>query len=154
MARSMFDHVALLVADLDAAVRDYTEILRVLDPTEIREVVCDHSIVDGCRVRWATFVKEDGGACIQLIESELPKDRELLSGRGECIHHIAFCSPDVRETSRQLLSAGIPVLHPEPVHAVDRPWMTWNFISPRHAHGVLVEISQEYKVKNGTWVKP
>lgn len=153
MAITTFDHVALLVTDLDSAIRDYGRLLEVLDPKQVQGVVLDQSLVDGHLIRWATFSKGSSGSCIQLIQSSLPRDRKLLSRRGECVHHIAFCSSDVRETSTDLVSAGIPVLHREPVQAADRPWLAWNFVAPSRAHGVLVEVSQQYRVEGAHWVK-
>jgi methylmalonyl-CoA/ethylmalonyl-CoA epimerase len=154
MAKATFDHVALLVRDLDEAIEDYKTILSVLDPKQITEVVRDEATVEGARVRWATFVKGEGGMALQLIESEVPRDRQLLSRRGECVHHIAFCSSNVEETTAQLSESGIPVMHKVAPHAPDRPWLRWNFVAPGDAHGVLIEISQQYSVRDGKWVEP
>ena len=154
MARARFDHVAILVGDLDRAIDDFRKILSVLDPKQISEIVLDEDVVDGAKVRWATFVKGDGGAALQLIESQIPRDQNLLDKRGECVHHISFCSTNVDETSNELLRSGVPVLYKNPPHSPARPWLRWNFIGPTEAHGVLIEISQEYKVEGGKWVDP
>jgi|SRR5579872_3765090 len=153
MAGATFDHVALLVRNLDEAIEDYRKILAVLDSKQLIDIVRDEAMVDGARVRWATFLKGEGGAALQLIESELPRDRELLARRGECVHHISFCSSNVEETGAELSDKGIPVMYKVPPHSPDRPWLRWNFVAPANAHGVLIEISQRYKVVNGKWVE-
>ena len=148
-----FDHVALLVRDLDSAVQDYVEILSVLDPEQVHEIVWNDGVVDGFNVRWATFVKHDGGVVIQLLESQVPNDQKLLEKRGECVHHLAFCSTDVEETVKQLADSKIPLTSQRLSGSPDKPWLKWTFVHPRKAHGVLVEVSQQYKVENGDWVK-
>jgi methylmalonyl-CoA/ethylmalonyl-CoA epimerase len=31
------------------------------------------------------------------------------------------------------------------------PWLRWNFVHPRDANGVLVEVAQRYRVEGESW---
>lgn len=152
MPKVKFDHVALLVRNLEQAVQDYEEIFSVLD-SDISGIVWDEGLADGFRVRWATFVKSDGGTVLQFIQSDHPRDKKLLEKKGECVHHLAYCSTNVEQTAKSLIDAGIPITHSEPVSPPDKPWLKWTFIPPAKAHGVLIEVATQYKVKDGKWVK-
>ncbi len=61
-----FDHVAMLVNDLDASVEKWRMLLEVLDPGQAHEVVWGEGEENGEKMRWATFSKP-GGTAIQLF---------------------------------------------------------------------------------------
>jgi methylmalonyl-CoA/ethylmalonyl-CoA epimerase len=144
--------VAFLVRDLERAVQDYVEILNVLDPEQSQQIVWDEGLVEGFRMRWATFVKHNGSTVLQFLESELPRDRRLLEKKGECVHHLAYSSTDVAATVQRLSDAGIPLVNETLTSPAGKPWLQWNFIHPRKAHGVLIEVSSQYQVRDGKWV--
>lgn len=153
MAQVRFDHVAFLVRDLERAVQDYVDILSVLDPEQAQQIVWDEGLVEGFPIRWATFVRTDGSTVLQFLESRLPQDQKMLESKGECVHHLAFCSSDVAETTRRLLDADIPLVNETVTSPEDKPWLQWNFIHPRKAHGVLIEITCQYRVEEERWVE-
>lgn len=81
MPKLKFDHIAFLVRDLDQAVRDYQQILSVLDPEHAQQIVWDEGEADGYKLRWATFVNPHGTS-IQFFESQHPADQKLLEKYG------------------------------------------------------------------------
>ncbi len=152
MPRLKFDHVSFLVRNLDQAVKDYQEILQVLDPEQAKEVVWGEGIEQGYKLRWATFVNSHGAA-LQFFESENPYDLKLLEKYGERVHHIAFTSDDIGKTVQDLDKAGIPLTSKEVSGPGNMPWLKWTFVLPKKAHGVLIEVATRYKVENNQWVK-
>jgi 4-hydroxyphenylpyruvate dioxygenase-like putative hemolysin len=152
MSGIRFDHVALLVRDLDQSVLDYRELLEVLDPDSSGAIVWGEGIEGGFRYRSATFVGAAGNTVIQLIQSENPKDQRLLEKRGECVHHLEFCSTDVKATASKLLEKGVELVSEKPNTSESMPWQQSVVISPARTHGVLVKIATSYRVANGRWV--
>lgn len=152
MPRLKFDHVSFLVRNLDQAVKDYQEMLQVLDPEQAKEVVWGEGIEQGYKLRWATFVNPHGAA-LQFFESENPYDLKLLEKYGERVHHIAFTSDDLKKTVQDLDKAGIPLTSKELSGPGNMPWLKWTFVPPKKAHGVLIEVATRYKVENNQWVK-
>ena len=152
MPRLKFDHVSFLVRSLDQAVKDYQEMLQVLDPEQAKEVVWGEGIEQGYKLRWATFVNPHGAA-LQFFESENPSDLKLLEKYGERVHHIAFTSDDIGKTVQDLDKAGIPLTSKEVSGPGNMPWLKWTFVPPKKAHGVLIEVATRYKVENNQWVK-
>lgn len=151
MPKLKFDHVSFLVRSLDQTVKDYQEILQVLDPEQAREIVWGDGVEQGYKLRWATFVNL-AGASLQFFESENPADLKLLEKYGERVHHIAFTSNEIEKTVQDLDRAGIPLTSTELSGPSNMPWLKWTFIPPKKAHGVLIEVARRYRVENGQWV--
>ena len=87
MPSGPFAHVCILVKDLDKAVTDWTKILGVLDPGQLKEPLVRYdTFSSGADVgmKWATFVSEHG-AEIQFIQpgegTPLAKRLEKLGER-------------------------------------------------------------------------
>jgi methylmalonyl-CoA/ethylmalonyl-CoA epimerase len=152
MPELRFDHVAMLVADLDEAVAKWRAILEVLDPEQANEVVWGEGEENGEQMRWATFAKA-GGTAIQLFapagDGFLKK---VLAKRGEMVHHLAFLSSDVDATVQELRDKGFPILQDEQTGPDTYPWLRWNFVPQDWSGGVLVEVAQRYQVDDGRWV--
>lgn len=151
MPRVKFDHVSFLVRNLDETVKDYQQMLEVLDPEQARNIVWDEGVEGGYKMRWATFVNPHG-ASLQFFESDNPYDQKLLEKHGERVHHIAFTSDDLKQTVQDLDSAGVPLTSKEVTGPSHLPWLKWTFVPPRKAHGVLIEVATRYKVDQGKWV--
>lgn len=151
MPKLKFDHVAFLVRDLDQAVRDYQEILRILDPEQAQNIVWAEGEEGGYKLRWATFVNPHGTS-LQFFESENPADQKLLDKYGERVHHLAFTSSNIKQTVRDLEKAGIPLTSTELTNPSNIPWLKWTFIPPKKAHGVLIEVATRYKVEGDRWI--
>ena len=118
MPKMRFDHIAMLVHDLDAAVEKWRTMLEVLDPEQAGDVVYGEGTENGEKMRWATFVKP-GGTAIQLF-APAGEDgflRKILAKRGEMVHHVAFLSSDVDATVQELRDRG-PA---DPAGRADRP---------------------------------
>lgn len=151
MPETHLDHIAMLVHDLEASVEKWRHMLEVLDPEQAREVVWGEGEEGGEKMRWATFVNPNG-ASIQLFspagEGFLKK---ILDKRGESVHHVAFLSSDVDGTVQELRNRGVPILQDEQTGPDTYPWLRWNFVPNDHASGVLVEVAQRYRVKDGKW---
>jgi methylmalonyl-CoA/ethylmalonyl-CoA epimerase len=152
MPELRFDHIAMLVHDLDEAVEKWRTILQVLDPEQAGEVVYGEGEENGEKMRWATFVKP-GGTAIQLFSpgGEGGFLRKVLAKRGEIVHHVAFLSSDVDATVQELRDRGIPILQDEQTGPDTYPWLRWNFVPNDYSGGVLVEVAQRYQVEDGQW---
>ena len=104
-------HICLLVKDLDRAIEDWTKILAVLDPEQLREPLVRYDDFEGGadQMRWVTFVANHG-AEIQLVEPapDTPMGRRLAK-HGESVHHICFTTTDVPGAARQLADSGLEV---------------------------------------------
>ena len=91
MPSGPFAHVCLLVNDLDKAIEDWTKILGVLDPGQLKEQIVKYDQFSGgadAGMKWATFVSHHG-AEIQFIQPSpgTPLGRRLEK-HGEHVHHI------------------------------------------------------------------
>jgi methylmalonyl-CoA/ethylmalonyl-CoA epimerase len=152
MPELRFDHIALLVDDLDESVRKWRAILEILDPEQAQEVVFGEGEENGEQMRWATFVKP-GGTAIQLFAPAGKEGflRKILNRRGEIVHHLAFLSSDVDATVDELRERGFPVLQERQTAPDTYPWLRWNFVSNDWSGGVLIEVAQRYQVRDGRW---
>jgi methylmalonyl-CoA epimerase len=130
----LLDHVAIAVADLDAACERYETLLG--------GQVVHREIVPGQPVEVA-FVKVPGETLIELITAtaaDTPLAR-FVAGRGEGLHHICFRVEDLEAALRQAESDGLELIdhHGRPGAAGSRI----GFLHPRAAGGVLVELKQK-----------
>ena len=83
-----------------------------------------------------------GGTHIELLEPtrEDSPIAKFLERRGPGIHHLCLASDDVRADDRLLRERGYQVLRPEPTRGAGGCWV--QFVHPKSAGGVLVELSQ------------
>jgi len=154
MPSSPLAHICLLVRDLDVAVNDWRGILAVLDPAQLEQPIVRYDEFEGGedRMRWATFVT-DQGTEIQLLEPapDTPLGRRL-ERHGEHVHHICFTTSDVSATATQLAEAGFDVDADRSYSDPSIPWQRWTWLRPTSTHGVMVEIARPYKALDGRWV--
>jgi methylmalonyl-CoA/ethylmalonyl-CoA epimerase len=126
-------HVALAVADLDAAVDRWTRQLGA--DLELRAVV-ESQGVEAASLEWGS------GSLLELIApwGEDSGLQRFLDSRGEGMHHVAWAVTDIDAALQALARAGArlidetarPGLHGTPVA----------FVHPRSMGGVLVELVQ------------
>jgi catechol 2,3-dioxygenase-like lactoylglutathione lyase family enzyme len=154
MPKGPLAHVCFMVKDLDKSIEDWRKILQVVDPGQLVEPIVrmDAFEAGGDVMSWATFVNPNGCE-IQLMQPISGRLRERLDKRGEGVHHIAFCRPDLPEVIEKLDEGGVKLTSKELSQDPVLPWQAWTFISPESASGLLVELAYAYKSVNGHWEK-
>jgi methylmalonyl-CoA epimerase len=125
------DHIGIAVRSVDQARKFFEEILgaRFLHGSARPE--------DGFRV--INF--ELNNVIIELIEpvGEDSFVQKFIDKRGEGMHHLTFNVPDARQRVAQLKAQGVRIVE-------EREWPDSfeAFISPRSAHGVLIQIGSGF----------
>ena len=156
MPSGPFAHVCMLVKDLDKAVADWTKILGVLDPGQLKEPIVRYDTFSGgadSGMKWATFVSTHGCE-IQLIQPgpDTPLGKRLEK-MGEHVHHLCFTTADVPGALAKLSSQGIEIAsNGQTFNDPDMPWQRWGWVSPKSAHGVMLEVAAPYESHHdGKW---
>ncbi|HET9595021.1 MAG TPA: methylmalonyl-CoA epimerase [Anaeromyxobacteraceae bacterium] len=129
---SGLDHVAILVADLEAAIRLYRDVYG-LTLSEVEEVPTE-------KVRVAIF--GHGAGRIELVSPSGPDSpmAKALERRGEGLHHICLEVADIAEAMRALKAGGAPLLDEVPRPGAGGAKVA--FVHPKGSRGVLVELRQ------------
>jgi len=130
LAGAPLDHVAIAVADLDAATAAYA--LLGLVRAEPDEVVAEQGV---------TVRALRGGAVLLELLAPAGDDgpvARFLSKRGPGLHHVALRVDDLSAELERLAAAGVPLIDraPRPGRAGTRV----AFVHPRFAGGVLIEL--------------
>lgn len=125
------DHVGIAVRSI-AEARKFYEALG-LEVEEIEEVPAE-----GVRVAMIPV----GESRIELLEptGEDSPVAKFLARRGPGVHHVCFGTEDVAAADAALRAAGVEVLRPEPTRGAGGALV--QFVHPRSADGVLVELAQ------------
>ncbi|MDH3308822.1 MAG: methylmalonyl-CoA epimerase [Acidimicrobiia bacterium] len=124
------DHVAIAVADLDAALAEYLRLYGV-HPL-YREVVADQGVEEA--------MVPIGGSFVQLLQplgSDTPVGR-FMERHGEGMHHVAFAVDDIDKALDELREQGARL-----VDQVPRPGgrgARIAFVHPAQLAGTLVEL--------------
>jgi methylmalonyl-CoA/ethylmalonyl-CoA epimerase len=126
------DHVAILVSDLDAAIRLYRDVYG-LELAEVEEVTSE-------KVRVAIF--GHGAGRIELVSPSGPDSpmAKAIEKRGEGLHHICLEVPDIEKAMAALSSQGAPLLDEKPRPGAGGARVA--FVHPKGSRGVLVELRQ------------
>ena len=128
------DHVGIAVADLDEAITFYRETFGMrLAHEEVNEEQ---------GVREAMIAVGDSGSCIQLLaplndESTIAK---FLDRSGPGVQQMAYRVTDLEQVSAILRERGVRLLYDAPKRGTSDSRV--NFIHPKDAGGVLVELVQ------------
>jgi len=126
------EHVAIAVADLDAAVAHYEKVwgLKVTH----RERVADQGVEEA--------MLPLGNSHLQLLGPTGPGTvvGKFLERRGEGLHHIAYEVDDLSATLEFLSSKGVELIDEQP-RLGGRGHMV-AFVHPKSNHGLLVELIQ------------
>lgn len=131
------DHVGIAVADFDAAVRYYADTFGM--------TVAHEEINEEQGVREAMLSVGDSGSSIQLLaplSDESPIAR-FLQQRGPGIQQLAYRVRDLDAVSATLRERGAELLYETPRRGTNNSRV--NFIHPRSAGGVLVELVEPAK---------
>lgn len=126
------DHVAIVVADLDAAVRLYGETLGFKEI--YREIVADQGV--------EAVGFEAGDAVIELLRP-LDADSPIARYRGDAetrLHHTAFRVSDIRAKLEEYRKAGVRLIDEQPRKGAHGNSIA--FLHPKSTGGVLIELCQ------------
>jgi methylmalonyl-CoA/ethylmalonyl-CoA epimerase len=130
------DHVGIAVADLDEALAFYAETFGLR---------CVHQEANEEQgVREAMLAVGDGtGPRLQLLAPLRPDSAiaTFLDRNGPGLQQLAYTVADVAATSAALRARGLRVLYDEPRRGTAGSRI--NFIHPKDAGGVLVELVQQ-----------
>ena len=126
------EHVAVAVADLDAAVALYRDVWGL--EVEGRERVEDQGVEEA--------MVKIGDSYIQLLGATGPDTTvgKFLERRGEGLHHIAYEVDDLVGALAELKAQGVPLIDEAPRKG-GRGHMV-AFVHPKGNHGLLVELIQ------------
>ncbi|HHB91435.1 MAG TPA: methylmalonyl-CoA epimerase [Anaerolineae bacterium] len=127
------NHIAIVVHDLDEAIRTYRDNLG-LRVTK-RLVMPEQEV--------AIAFLPAGDAAIELISpiTETSGVARYLAKRGEGLHHICLEVPDVRASLEELAARDVQLINEEPIRAAEGLGF---FVHPKAAHGVLIEFLEPY----------
>lgn len=129
MIITQLDHIGIAVADFDAAVLRYTQLMGAA-PTGIEIVATE-------KVRVAFF--KAGETSIELIAATHPDSAiaTFIAKRGEGVHHLAFRVANLAATIAQYQKDGFTLI------GGIRPGAhgtTVAFLHPKSTHGTLIEL--------------
>jgi methylmalonyl-CoA/ethylmalonyl-CoA epimerase len=136
-ATSLFtkiDHVGIAVPDLDEAIAFYAKTFGI---QSVHEEVNEEQ-----GVREAMLAVGDGATRIQLLaplstESTIAK---FIDRNGPGVQQVAYTVEDIEAVSAELRGKGLRLLYDEPRRGTSDSRV--NFIHPKDAGGVLVELVQ------------
>ena len=126
------DHVALVVADLDATIALYTQTLGF--EQAYREIVADQG-VEAVGIR-------SGDSVIELLRP-LDENSPIAKFRGEAptrMHHIAYRVGDIRAELARLRTEGVRLIDETPRRGAHGN--TIAFLHPKSTGGVLTELCE------------
>ena len=151
-AKQRLGHICILVKDIDRAIEHYTNILSAVSPQLLKEKVTKEERAAG-KDRYVTaFFRAAGSGCdIQLLQPLDPKSPlyKRLEKHGEGLHHIAFTSSHLEDTFQQLQNKGVSLHGDQFISDANAPDTRWIWITPPYAHGVLIEVMDEYRPIDG-----
>jgi methylmalonyl-CoA epimerase len=132
------DHVALVVRNLETALRFYHDTLGI-EASVIEDVP-----TEGVRIAFLPMGGSDGTR-LELVQPVDPTNSiaRFLEKHGEGQHHICLEVNDIDAALARLRAQGVRVLDDTPRVSVDGRAI---FIHPREANGVLYELVQRENV--------
>jgi methylmalonyl-CoA/ethylmalonyl-CoA epimerase len=131
---SKIDHVGIAVPDLDEAIAFYRDTFGILSVHE--------EINEEQGVREAMLSVGDGSTRIQLLAPLTPESTiaKFIGRSGPGVQQVAYTVEDVEDVSAQLRAKGLRLLYDAPRRGTSNSRV--NFIHPKDAGGVLVELVQ------------
>ena len=132
------DHVGIAVPDLDEAIAFYRDTFGVVSVHE--------EVNEAQGVREAMLAVGDGDTRIQLLAplDDSSTIAKFLDRNGPGMQQLAYTVDDIESTSEALRSRGLRLLYDEP--RAGTAGSRVNFIHPKDAGGVLVELVEPAKV--------
>src|SRR3990172_310164 len=132
------DHIALVVADIDDALKFWQDALG-LDLSHMEDVPSEKSMV-------AFLPAQESEVELVKPTSDDSGVARFLKRRGPGMHHICFEVYDIEETMAHLKSKGVRLINEEPEIGTGGKRIA--FIHPESTHGVLVEL---YELTTEEW---
>ena len=130
----VLDHIAIAVHSIEQSQKVYEDIGFAFD--EKREVVKEQNVT-------TAFAHVDENAHIELLEP-LSGDgaiAKFLEKKGPGIHHICFRVSNIEKKCSELKDKGYQLLYESAQKGANNCLV--NFIHPKSAGGVLIEVSQK-----------
>ena len=126
------DHVGIAVADPDASLKFFTDVLGL--SSDAPEVISGQHT----QVRFV----DTGDAKLELVESLDPDSPvgRYLAKRGPGLHHVALRVRDIYAAIARVRDAGVRMIDAEPRRGAHGSLIA--FVHPGDTHGVLVELKQ------------
>jgi methylmalonyl-CoA/ethylmalonyl-CoA epimerase len=137
--------VGIAVRDLDDAIAFYD---RVFGMRVVHQEVNEEQ-----GVREAMLAVGDSGSCVQLL-APLRDDSPIakfLARSGEGIQQVAYTVDDVDAASATLRERGVRLLYDQPKRGTAGSRI--NFVHPKDAGGVLVELVEPARAPDGESVR-
>lgn len=130
------DHVGVAVADLDEAIAFYARTFGM---------VCVHveeNHEQGVREAMLSVGPTPDGGCLQLLAPLTPTSTiaKFLDRNGPGVQQVAYTVADIDATCAALRERGVRLLYDEPRRGTSDSRV--NFVHPKDAGGVLVELVQ------------
>lgn len=126
-------HVAYVVADLDAALPDFTD--RFGMTVEVRETMPEQGV--------EALMMRAGDAHVELIRPLDPDGAiaRFLASRGQGLHHVAYAVDDLAAALAELRTAGCELIDQAPRVGLGGHLVA--FVHPRSGTGALTELVQD-----------
>ncbi|HXM06613.1 MAG TPA: methylmalonyl-CoA epimerase [Candidatus Acidoferrum sp.] len=126
------DHVGILVADLDQAVRFHVETLGFTE--SFREIVADQNVEIAGLCAGDSYVE-----LLRPLIHDSPLTRYLGQARTK-LHHIAYRVSDVRAALAEYASRGLVAIDETPRRGAQDSLVA--FLHPKSTNDVLIELCQ------------
>jgi len=143
LSGAVIDHVGIAVPDLEAAIAFHTEVLGG------RLAHRETNTEQGVEEAMIAFGPERADTQVQLLAPLTPESpiARFIDRSGPGLQQLAFRVTDVEEAAADLTAAGLRLLYPEPRRGTSDSRI--NFIHPKDAGGVLVELVQPAPAHQG-----
>jgi methylmalonyl-CoA/ethylmalonyl-CoA epimerase len=124
------DHIGVAVADLDAAVRLYSQQFDMRE--QHRETVEEQGV--------EAVLLEVGDSHVELIKplSEDSGVGKFIARNGPGLHHVAYACDDIDQALGAVRDAGLQLIDKEPRRGIQNSRVA--FLHPKSTGGVLTEI--------------
>jgi methylmalonyl-CoA/ethylmalonyl-CoA epimerase len=128
------DHVGVAVADLDEAIEMYERVFGM------RCIHTEENAEQGVREAMMTVGADARGGCVQLLAPLSPDSTiaRFLDRSGPGLQQVAYTVEDVEAAGAKLRERGVRLLYESPRRGTAGSRI--NFVHPRDAGGVLVEL--------------
>lgn len=124
------DHVAIAVADLDAALDEYRRLYGA--EAQHREVVAEQGVEEAMVAVGGSYIQ-----LLQPLDADTPVGK-FLATRGEGMHHIALAVADIDAALEHLESEGARLIDRTP--RIGGRGARIAFVHPKQFAGTLVEL--------------